>query len=294
MRPKEMPIDLHATYARQRGDYDSAPFPAWEVRRDRLLRLKRLIETEERAIEDAIETDFGRRSRTETQIAEVFPSLAEVKGALKRGRGWMKPRGAWVSKWFLPARAAIVPRPVGIVGIIVPWNYPLFLVVGPLAGALAAGNRAMVKMSEHTPVFSALFRDLVARDFAPQEIAVVTGGAQIGAKFASLPFDHLIFTGSTGIGRKVMAAASANLTPVTLELGGKSPTVVAPGYPLGKAVTRILAGKLMNAGQTCIAPDYVLVPRAQVERFVELASRQAVKMFPRGLGDADYTSRSRT
>jgi coniferyl-aldehyde dehydrogenase len=159
-----------------------------------------------------------------------------------------------------------------------------------LAGALAAGNRAMVKMSEYTPTFSALFRDLVAQSFEPLELTVVTGGADIAAAFAALPFDHLVFTGSTEVGRKVMKAASDNLTPVTLELGGKSPAVVAPGYSLAQAATRILAGKLLNAGQTCIAPDYVLVPRGGLDEFVSRATKQARRMYPRGLDDADYTS----
>jgi len=290
MKPVDTSIDLHAALARQRDDYDRAPFARWEVRRDRLRRLRELIESNEIAIEDAIAADFGRRSRVETQIAEVFPSLAEVKCALREGRDWMRPRPAAVSKWFRPASAELVPRPVGVVGIIVPWNYPLFLAVGPLAGALAAGNRAMVKMSEYTPAFSTLFQELVAKCFEPVELAVVTGGAEVAAAFSALPFDHLVFTGSTAIGRKVMAAAAENLTPVTLELGGKSPTVVAPDYPLARAAKRILAGKLLNAGQTCIAPDYVLLPRAGVDAFVAHARKQARAMYPKGLADADFTS----
>ena len=187
----------------------------------------------------------------------------------------MKPRSAGVSKWFLPARANVVPRPLGVVGIIVPWNYPLFLAVSPLVAALAAGNRAMVKMSEFTPAFSGLFQQLIASAFRTNEVAVITGGADVATQFSALPFDHLLFTGSTSVGRKVMGAASQNLTPVTLELGGKSPVVIAPGYPIDHAVQRVLAGKLLNAGQTCIAPDYALVPRAQVPAFVEAAKQQA-------------------
>ncbi len=202
----------------------------------------------------------------------------------------MKPRGAWVSKWFLPARAHIMPRPLGVVGIIVPWNYPLYMAIGPLAGALAAGNRAMVKLSECTPEYGLLMQRLIAEHFGPDEVSVVLGGPEVGAAFAALPFDHLVFTGSTPVGRKVMAAASANLTPVTLELGGKSPTVVAPGYPMSKAVARIMAGKLLNCGQTCIAPDYVLVPRGSVDRFVTEAIAQARRMYPTGLADKDYCS----
>jgi coniferyl-aldehyde dehydrogenase len=290
MNPNDAPLPLLGLLETQRSAHRDSPFPEWAVRRERLQRLRRLLDENEAAIEDAIDADFGGRPRIETQIAEFFPSVAEIRSALRGGKGWMKPRGAWVSKWFLPARAYIMPRPLGVVGIIVPWNYPLFMAVGPLAGALAAGNRAMIKLSEYTPRFSALFQRLVAERFAPEEIAVVTGGPDVAAAFSALPFDHLVFTGSTAVGRKVMTAASGNLTPVTLELGGKSPTVIAPGYPLSKAAARVLAGKLLNCGQTCIAPDYVLVPRADVDAFVGHAREHARRMYPAGIADRDYCS----
>ena len=283
-------LDPPALLEVQRAAHRQAPFPPWETRRDRLQRLLRLLLDNETAIEEAIDADFGGRPRIETQIAELFPSVAEVRAALRGGRRWMKPRGAWVSKWFLPARAWIMPRPVGVVGIIVPWNYPLYLTIGPLAGALAAGNRTLVKLSEFTPAFAALFQRLVSEHFGTDELAVVTGGAEVAAAFSALPFDHLVFTGSTEVGRKVMTAAGANLTPVTLELGGKSPAVVAPGYPLGRAARRIMTGKLLNAGQTCIAPDYALVPRADVDAFVAQARKEARAMYPAGLADRDYCS----
>jgi coniferyl-aldehyde dehydrogenase len=195
-----------------------------------------------------------------------------------------------VSIWFLPARAHIQPRPLGVVGIVVPWNYPLYMAIGPLVAALVAGNRALVKLSEYTPAFSALFEQLVAQTFTPEEVAVVNGGPDVAAQFTRLPFNHLFFTGSTLIGRKVMGAAAENLTPVTLELGGKSPTVIAPGYPLERAAQRILAGKLLNAGQTCIAPDYVFVHRDALAGFVEATRHQAKRMYPTGLDDPDFCS----
>ncbi len=290
MKPGDGSPDLHALLALQRGAHRAEPFPSWAQRRDRLERLRGLLAGHEAAIEQAIDADFGTRPRIETQVAELFPSLAEIGAALRGGRRWMKRRRTGVSKWFLPASAWIMPRPLGVVGIIVPWNYPLFLAVGPLAGALAAGNRAMVKMSEHTPAFSALLQRLIGQAFAPEEVTIVTGGPEVAADFSRLPFDHLVFTGSTAIGRRVMAAASEHLTPVTLELGGKSPAVVAPGYPVGRAAARIIAGKLLNAGQTCIAPDYVLVPRDALAEFVEQARRQARAMYPAGLADRDYCS----
>src|SRR5690606_31972622 len=265
-------------------------FPDWPTRADRLRRLLRLILDNEAEIENAIDDDFGGRPAMETQIAEIFPSVTAIRGALRSGRRWMRPRRAAVTKWFLPARARIVPRPLGVVGIVAPWNYPLYLVVGPLVDALAAGNRAMVKPSEHTPRFSALLAGLVAERFAADELAVVTGGPETGAAFTALPFDHLVFTGSTAVGRKVMRAASEHLTPLTLELGGKSPAVLAPGYPIERAVPRIVHGKLLNAGQTCIAPDYVFVPRDRVAAFVEAARTRVRTMHPNGLDDRDYCS----
>ncbi|MEP6608786.1 MAG: coniferyl aldehyde dehydrogenase [Burkholderiaceae bacterium] len=290
MNASDVPSELHCVFEIQRSAYDAAPYAEWEERRGRLERLRNLLEKNEPAIESAINADFGGRPRLETQIAEIFPSVSEIRGALKHGKRWMKPRSARVSKWFLPARAQVVPRPLGVVGIIVPWNYPLFLAVSPLVAALAAGNRAMIKMSEFTPAFSGLFRELIAAAFRSNEIAVITGGPEIAAQFSALPFDHLLFTGSTGVGRKVMAAAAQNLTPVTLELGGKSPSVIAPGYSIEHAVQRILAGKLLNAGQTCIAPDYVLLPQAELSVFIESAKRQARAMYPAGIDDADYCS----
>jgi coniferyl-aldehyde dehydrogenase len=202
----------------------------------------------------------------------------------------MRPRKHWANFWFLPARTEIVPLPLGVVGIIAPWNYPLYLAIGPLVDALAAGNRAMLKVSEFTPWFSALFADLVSRAFAPDEVAVITGDAQVGRAFAALPFDHLLFTGSTAVGRHVMAAAAPNLTPVTLELGGKSPALVGPGARLAHAAERIVVGKLLNAGQTCIAPDYALVPRAQISAFVEAARAAAAKLYPALPRNPQYAS----
>jgi len=257
----EGPTELQRRYDAQREAFSRDPFPAWTVRADRLRRLQRLLVDHEAEFAQAIDADFGGRPAIETELAEIWPSLEEVKVALRHGRRWMRPRRAPVSKWFLGARAQVMPQPLGVVGIIVPWNYPVFLAVAPLAAALAAGNRVMVKMSEYTPAFSQAFADRCGQAFGAAELTVLVGGADIAAHFTALPLDHLMFTGSTAVGRKVMAAAAANLTPVTLELGGKSPAVLAPDYPLDHAVERILVGKLLNAGQTCIAPDYLLLPR---------------------------------
>jgi acyl-CoA reductase-like NAD-dependent aldehyde dehydrogenase len=183
-----------------------------------------------------------------------------------------------------------MPQPLGVIGIVVPWNYPLYLTVGPLVGALAAGNRAMIKLSEYTPRFAALFARLAQQTFAADEVAVINGDAEVASTFSALPFDHLLFTGSTQVGHHVMRAAAANLTPVTLELGGKSPAIVGPGADLERAVERILVGKLLNAGQTCIAPDYVLLPEGKREAFVEAARACAARLYPDLGGNPDYTT----
>jgi coniferyl-aldehyde dehydrogenase len=290
MNPQDLPVDLALAFERQRAASAAEPFPAWALRADRLRRLKALLVEHEAALCAAIDADFGGRPTIETELAEVWPSLEEIKGALRHGPRWMRPRRAGVGKWFLPARAEVHPQPLGVVGIIVPWNYPLYLAVGPLVAALAAGNRAMVKMSEFTPTLSALLQRLCTAAFAADEVCIITGGPDVAAQFSALPFDHLLFTGSTAVGRRVMAAAAANLTPVTLELGGKSPAVITPGYPLAHAVERILAGKLINAGQTCIAPDYVLLPRASLAAFTEAARAQARRGYPTGLADTQYCS----
>jgi coniferyl-aldehyde dehydrogenase len=290
MNANDMPVPLQALFEAQRAAYSAAPYSPWEARAHRLRRLLDLIRDNEAAIKQSIDQDFGGRPAIETDVAEIWPSLAEVKGALRHGRRWMKPRRAGVGKWFLPASGRVMPQPLGVVGILVPWNYPLYLAIGPMAAALAAGNRVMVKMSEASPAFASCFQALCAKAFAEDEVAVVTGGPDVAAQFSALPFDHLLFTGSTTIGRHVMGAAARNLTPVTLELGGKSPTVISPEYPMEHAVQRILAGKLMNAGQTCIAPDYVLLPRSRIDEFVTQARRQTRAMVPGGLADPGYCS----
>jgi len=291
LKPYETPaVELHHAFDRQRAAFAAQPFPSWPERAARLQRVKALLHEHESDLVSAIDQDFGGRPPSETELVEIWPSLEETKSALRHGERWMKPRHAGVAKWFLPASAQVLPQPLGVVGIIVPWNYPLYLAMGPLVAALAAGNRVMLKLSEFTPAYATLMQTIVAQAFGSDEVCVVTGDAEVAAQFSALPFDHLLFTGSTAVGRRVMAAAAANLTPVTLELGGKSPAVIAPGYPLAHAVERILVGKLLNAGQTCIAPDYVLLPRDQLEPFVAEARRAAQRLYPGGLADANFCS----
>jgi len=266
------------------------PMPEWTVRAARLRALQALLRENRERMVEAIHADFGCRPREETELLEFFPSLSAIRHALAHGRRWMKPRRRLADWLFLPARTELRPQPRGVVGIIVPWNYPLYLAVGPLVDALVAGNRAMLKMSEFTPRFSALFAEQVTKYFQPDEVRVVTGDADVAQAFSALPFDHLLFTGSTAVGHHVMRAAAANLTPVTLELGGKSPAIVGPGARLDHAVERIMVGKLLNAGQTCIAPDYVLLPRARMADFIALAGQAVARMYPQLQQNAQYAS----
>lgn len=282
--------DLGDLLARQREAHRRDPTPAWPVRAARLHALESLLRQHRDAIGEAIHADFGCRPREETDLLEVFPSLSAVRHALSHGKRWMRPRRRLAELAFLPARTELRPQPLGVVGIIVPWNYPLYLAVGPLVDALVAGNRALVKMSEYTPRFSALFADLVARHFPREEVAVVTGDATVAQAFSALPLDHLLFTGSTAVGRHVMRAAADNLTPVTLELGGKSPAIIGPNADFPRAVERIVFGKLVNAGQTCIAPDYVLLPRNRVGDFIAAARAVVERFYPGIAANDQYAS----
>ena len=281
---------LLAQLQRMREAHQQQPMPDWAARAKRLRALEVLVRDHRSDIATSINADFGCRPTEETDLLEIFPSLSAIRHALAKGRGWMKPRRRLADLLFLPARTELRPQPLGVIGVIVPWNYPLYLAIGPLVDALVAGNRAMVKMSEYTPRFSALFAELVAQYFQPDEVQVVNGDAAVAQAFSALPFDHLLFTGSTAVGRHVMRAASANLTPVTLELGGKSPAIIGPGARFEHAVERIVFGKLVNAGQTCIAPDYVLLPRAQVDAFVDAARAAAERLYPKLGENPQYAS----
>jgi acyl-CoA reductase-like NAD-dependent aldehyde dehydrogenase len=249
-----------------------------------------MLHTNSGAFAEAIDRDFAGRSRHETELLEIFPSLEAVRHARRHLRRWMRPERRGTSMWFLPGRSEVRPQALGVVGIVVPWNYPVFLAVGPLAAALAAGNRAMVKMSEFTPAAGELFAGLVSRAFDPAEVTVINGSAEIAQEFVALPFDHLLFTGSTAVGRHVMRAAAQNLTPVTLELGGKSPAIIGPEARLDVAAERVMLGKCLNAGQTCIAPDYVLVPAGRLEEFATLAKGVVSRFYPRLRDNPDYSS----
>jgi coniferyl-aldehyde dehydrogenase len=277
---------FHAMFELSRGE----PEPVLAQRLDRLARLRALVSDNEAAFQAAISADFGHRSATETLFAETMFLLGEIKHTTKHLKKWMAPRRIATALQFMPARNRLIPQPLGVVGIIAPWNYPLQLTLAPAIGALAAGNRVMIKPSELTPRFSALLNQAIAAKFEATEIVVTGIEDDIAKSFASLPFDHLIFTGSTRVGRLVAEAAGRNLTPITLELGGKSPAIVDRSADLTEAATRIAYGKLLNAGQTCIAPDYALVPEAKLQEFAEMVQAGMRRMFGTDPANEDYTS----
>ncbi|WP_024506036.1 coniferyl aldehyde dehydrogenase [Bradyrhizobium sp. ARR65] len=264
--------------------------PSLEVRLERLARLRAMISDNEARFEQAISVDFGHRSATETLFAEVLFLLSEIKHAAKHLKKWMAPQRVATAMQFLPAKNRLIPQPLGVVGIIAPWNYPLQLTLAPAIGAIAAGNRVMIKPSELTPRFATLLKELVAAKFAPDELIVTGVEEETARAFASVPFDHLVFTGSTRVGRLVAEAAGRNLTPVTLELGGKSPAIVHRSANLDEAAERIAYGKLLNAGQTCIAPDYAFVPEESVQAFAEKVHSHMRRMFGTEPANKDYTS----
>ena len=276
--------------ARQRAAHDASGGLDEATRLAALATLDRLLGTHADALAAAIDRDFRGRSREETRLLELFPARNALRHARRHVRRWSRPRRVPTSVWFRPGRSFVVPQPLGVVGILVPWNYPVYLAVGPLASALAAGNRCLVKMPEATPATSELLARLVTEAFAPEVLAVVTGGPDVGRAFSALPFDHLLFTGSTAVGREVMQAAARNLTPVTLELGGKSPAIVGRGIAIDEAAQRLMHGKCLNGGQTCIAPDYALVPRESVAAFVAAARDAVSRRYPTLAANPDYTA----
>jgi coniferyl-aldehyde dehydrogenase len=270
---------------------------AWRTRRpDRaqrmadLDRLKAAFKARVGEMTKAVQADFGHRSEHETLVADGMTVLAEIDHLRKHLRGWMRPRRAAVGWRLWPARAQVRREAVGVVGVMSPWNYPVNLALVPLATAIAAGNHVFLKPSEHTPRTSEWLRALLADVFPADRVAVAIGGADVGAAFSGLPFDHLVFTGSTAVGRKVMAAAAPHLTPLTLELGGKSPAIVAADFPIEQAAARLASGKWFNGGQTCIAPDYVLVDAARRDALVDALRAQVRERYGVDMANAgDYT-----
>ena len=278
---------LHALLSAQKNAYDRQGIPSLEHRLASLNDLFNILKTNQHAIAEAISKDFGHRAQQETQLAELFLCIDGIRYIRKHLKKWMRPQKRSTSIWLLGSGNRVIPQPLGVVGIVVPWNYPLFLCISPLIGALAAGNRCMIKMAANSRHLSQLLKGLFAEKFSADMLTIAHGAK--GTDFSSLAFDHLIFTGSGDSGRQVMRAAANNLTPVTLELGGKSPTIIAADYSITKAAERLLFSKCLNAGQTCVAPDYVFVPEGKIDEFIA-ASKIIISGRYTNIESADYTS----
>ena len=296
--PQKIVVDTHtemqmqAALQAQRDSYLSEGEVSAATRIDRIDRAIDGLVRHSETISEAMNEDFGCRPRQINLMIDVSGSIGCLKHARKHLKSWMKQekRSSMFPLNLLGGRSMIEYQPKGVVGVLAPWNFPLGMVFEPLACVFAAGNRAMIKPSEFTPATSAVISDIVAEAFDPTELAVFTGGPEVGQAFSSLPFDHMIFTGATSIARHVMSAAAQNLVPVTLELGGKSPVVVSRSADLTQAVERIMAGKLMNSGQACISPDYVYVPEEHLEEAIQVATRIVGEMYPTLLNNEQYTA----
>ncbi|MFP6562667.1 aldehyde dehydrogenase family protein [Paraburkholderia sp. B3] len=270
-----------------RAAFHAAPYPAYAARREALRRLREALRRHAPACAAAAAADFGVRAADETMLVDLLPSLLHIDHLLRHLRHWMRPSRRRPELLFSTNRAAVRYQPKGVVGIVVPWNFPFYLALGPLATALAAGNRCLIKTSESAPESSRALRRLLADALDEDAVGVVEGDAECAKRFCALPFDHLVFTGSPAVGRQVMRAAADNLTPVTLELGGKSPAIVSRSADLARAARRIVHGKTVNAGQVCVAPDYALVPREHAQAFVAAAASAFERFTGEGAG---YTS----
>ncbi len=278
---------------RQRAAYLAEGIVTSETRIDRIERAVRVVKKHQKAFVQAMNEDFGHRSEHQSLFTDVASSIGPLRHAQQNLKRWQKKDKRKVTPGILAllgAKAWVEYQPLGVVGVISPWNFPVNLTFTPLAGVLSAGNRCMIKPSEYTPATSAAMAAGFAEEFDEEEIAVITGGPQTGADFSGLAFDHLLFTGATSVAKHVMRAASENLVPVTLELGGKSPVIISPKADMAPTTDALMAGKMMNAGQICLAPDYVFVPRDRMGEFVESSKRSVAKMYPTLLDNPDYTS----
>ena len=282
--------EIDRIFALQKAAFAAEPNPSREKRIARLDAIIEAVEKNEARIVKAIAEDFGARPAAETVSAEIIISIGAARLAKKSLSKWMRPRNVTTPLYLKPAKSRVIPQPLGVIGIISPWNYPVQLALSPAVAALAAGDNVMIKPSELTPRTSDLLKEILGAVFDERTLAVITGGVETGEAFTHVPFDHLLFTGSTSIGRKVAEAAAKNLTPVTLELGGKSPAIIDASADLARAARSIAYGKTYNAGQTCVAPDYVLTPKDKLDATVEAIAASARDLYPEIDTTPDYTS----
>ena len=263
--------------------------PDYKQRIQSLNKLKKAIGEYKEEIVAAVQADFGHRSDTETWITEVVTVLNEIMATKSHLKKWMKPSNPGRSISAGMAKSRVIYQPKGVIGIMGAWNYPVLLVLSPLVGVIAAGNSAIIKPPDITPKTGEVIKKMIASTFDESYITVVTGDVQVASNFSKLPFDHILYTGSTAVGKLVMKAAAENLTPVTLELGGKSPTIINPNYPISKAVDRIMMGKFMNSGQTCIAPDYIMVHESKLDELVATFKTKVAKRYPTIIDNNDIS-----
>jgi len=281
---------LDSILDQQRSKFLKAPYPTYAQRINDLKALKKLLLDNQQLLIDALSKDFGHRCEDDSIVGDILTTVSGINYSIRRLKSWMKPKRKHIGLLFQPASGKVIYQPLGIIGIIAPWNYPIFLSFGPLTAALSAGNRAMIKMSEYTPHSSTLVADLLSSIFSQDKVAVVGGDAKIAAAFSSLPFDHLFFTGSTSVGKLVMKSAAENLVPVTLELGGKSPSIIDDNMDIKTTVSRFILAKTLNSGQTCVAPDYILCPKSKIDELTVELKKLYQKMFPSITDNKDCTS----
>ncbi len=283
---------MRAVLERQKQAHIREGAPSAELRIDRINRAIGLIVDYQNEICDALSKDFGHRSTDQSIMSDVVGCLSGLKEAKKSLRKWMRPenRSTMFPLNLAGGKSRVEYQPLGTVGLITPWNFPMAMTFSPLAGIFAAGNRVMMKPSEYTPRASELMATMFSKAYDENEVAVFTGGPEVGQAFSTLPFDHIIFIGATAVGKHIMRAAAENLVPVTLELGGKSPTIIGKSSPMQMSTDRIMNGKMLNAGQICLAPDYVFVPKGNEDAFVASAQRSVATMYPSLKDNPDYTS----
>lgn len=280
---------LFELFAQQKQQYAQHPLPIYQERVRQLKDLKSAILSYKQELISAMSTDFGYRSEHDSLIGDILPVINQINYTLRKLKKWMKPSKRHAGLLLAPASVRVEYQPKGVIGIIAPWNFPIMLSLSPLVTSIAAGNRTMIKVSEFTPETNKVLTTLIGSIFSNQEVAIIEGEVDIASEFSSLPFDHILFTGSTPVGKHVMRAAADNLTPVTLELGGKSPVIIGEDMPVDTAVERIIYGKCLNAGQICVSPDYILCPKDKVDDFISLYRAKFQTLYPDFNNNQDYS-----
>ncbi len=283
-------LPLSQILNKQRSGFLTQPAPSYKTRIEHLTKLKAALFSYQDELVHALNNDYGNRSSDDSIISEILPCINNINYSIKHLKKWMKPSRRHAGLLLAPAKVTVHYQPLGVVGIIAPWNFPVMLSIGPLITALAAGNRAMIKLSEFTPETNSVINTMLSSIFDASYVTCIEGEADVAAEFSALPFDHLLFTGSTTVGRHVMHSAANNLTPVTLELGGKSPVIIDNDIDMDTAVGRMIFGKCLNAGQICVAPDYVLVPRTRIDSFIQSYKRAFTRMYSKVSNNKDYSS----